>query len=129
MSRKKATLAAQYHRYTSHAGHGSSSIMSDRFVDFLAIDTIIPSKTKLLYVSNYLQENPLIFSPLFFLLLEFGVSFVVLNYICLSFMQIHAIFYFNYINYSGLLIFCCQNVATIGLTVDFDVKLNLLCSY
>ena len=45
-------------------------------------------------------------------LLELGVSFVVLNYICLSFMQIHAAFYFNYINHSGLLIFCCQNVAT-----------------
>ena len=41
----------------------------------------------------------------------FGVFFVVLNYIYLSFMQIHTIFYFNYINYSGLLIFCCQNVA------------------
>ena len=48
------------------------------------------------------------FCPLF----ELGVSFVILNYIYLSFMQIHAAFYFNYINYSGLLIFCCQNVAT-----------------
>lgn len=46
------------------------------------------------------------------LLFELGVPFVVLNFICLSFMQIHAIFYFNYINYSGLLIFRCQNVAT-----------------
>ena len=44
--------------------------------------------------------------------LELGVFFVVLNYICLGFMQIHALFYFNYIIYSGLLIFCCQNVAT-----------------
>ena len=44
--------------------------------------------------------------------LKLGVPFVVINCICLSFMQIHAIFYFNYINYSGLLIFCCQNVAT-----------------
>lgn len=44
--------------------------------------------------------------------LELGVSFVVINYICLSFIQIHAAFYFDYINYSGLLIFCCQNVAT-----------------
>ena len=43
---------------------------------------------------------------------KLGVSFAVLNYICLSFMQIHASFYFNYIIYSGLLIFCCQNVAT-----------------
>ena len=44
-----------------------------------------------------------------------GVSFAVLNYICLSFMQIHTVFYFNYINYSGLLIFCCQYVATLLL--------------
>ena len=48
----------------------------------------------------------------FTLLFELGVSFAVLNYIYLSFMQIHATFYFNYINYSCLLIFCCQNVAT-----------------
>lgn len=45
-------------------------------------------------------------------LLKLGVSFVVINYVCLSFIQIHAVFYFNYIIYSGLLIFCCQNVAT-----------------
>ena len=47
-----------------------------------------------------------------FNLFKLGVSFVVINYICLSFIQIHAAFYFDYINYSGLLIFCCQNVAT-----------------
>ena len=46
-------------------------------------------------------------------LLKLGVFFVVLNYICLSFMQIHAYFYINYIIYNGLLIFCCQNVATL----------------
>ena len=51
------------------------------------------------------------FNPLF----KLGVSFATLNYICLSFMRIHAAFYFNYINYSGLLIFCCQNVATMFL--------------
>ena len=45
-------------------------------------------------------------------LFKLGVFFVVLNCICLIFMRIHAIFYFNYIIYSGLLIFCCQNVAT-----------------
>ena len=50
--------------------------------------------------------------PALFFLFELGVSFVVINYICLSFIQIHAAFYFDYINYSGLLIFCCQNVAT-----------------
>ena len=49
--------------------------------------------------------------PAFCLLFELGVSFVILNYICLSFMQIHAYFYINYIIYYGLLIFCCQNVA------------------
>ncbi len=43
--------------------------------------------------------------------LELGVSFVILNCIYLSFMQIHACFYINYIIYYGLLIFCCQNVA------------------
>ena len=45
-------------------------------------------------------------------LLELGVSLVAINYICLSFVQIHAYFYINYIIYYGLLIFCCQNVAT-----------------
>ena len=51
-------------------------------------------------------------------LFKFGVFFFVLNYIYLSFMQIHACFYFNYIIYSGLLIFCCQNVATILCTTS-----------
>jgi len=37
-----------------------------------------------------------------------GVFFVVLNRICLSFTQIHAHFYINYIIYYGLQIFCCQ---------------------
>ncbi len=41
-----------------------------------------------------------------------GVFFVALNCICLSFVQIHALFYFNYIIYYGLLIFCCHFVAT-----------------
>lgn len=50
--------------------------------------------------------------PVIFKLLELGVSLVVINCICLSFMQIHTDFYFDYIIYSGLLIFCCQNVAT-----------------
>ena len=48
-----------------------------------------------------------------FVLFELGVSFIYLNCICLSLMQIHAVIYFNYINYSSLLIFCCQNVAEI----------------
>ncbi len=38
-----------------------------------------------------------------------GVFFVILNYICLSFMQIHTHFYINYIIYYGLLIFCCHS--------------------
>ena len=45
--------------------------------------------------------------------LELGVFFVVLNCICLSFMQIHAHFHINYIIYYGLLIFRCQNVAAL----------------
>ena len=50
--------------------------------------------------------------PAVFTLFELGVFFVVINFIYLSFMQIHAHFYINYIIYYGLLIFCCQNVAT-----------------
>ena len=53
-------------------------------------------------------------------LLELGVSFVALNYINLSLMQIHTVFYFNYIIYSGLLVFCCQNVATFLLYQSFQ---------
>ena len=48
--------------------------------------------------------------------LKLVVFFVALNCICLSFMQIHALFYFHYILYSGLLIFRCQNVATLTLS-------------
>ncbi len=47
-----------------------------------------------------------------FVLIKLGVSFAVLNYIRLSFVQIHNRFYIDYIIYSGLLIFCCQNVPT-----------------
>ena len=36
-----------------------------------------------------------------FRLFEFGVSLVIINCICLSFMQIHTDFYFDYIIYSG----------------------------
>ena len=46
------------------------------------------------------------------LLLKLGVFFIVINCICLSFMQIHTDFYSNYIIYFALLIFCCQDVAT-----------------
>lgn len=46
------------------------------------------------------------------LLFKLGVFPDIINYFCLSFMQIPAAFYFKYIIYSGLLIFCCQNVAT-----------------
>ena len=62
----------------------------------------------------------------FCLLFELGVFFVALNYICLSFMQIHAIFYFNYIIYSGLLIFCCQNVAKNVLNLYFPFWASFL---
>lgn len=51
---------------------------------------------------------------------KLGVFFVVLNCICLGFMQFHATFYFNYIIYSDLLIFRCQNVAAkISLSETF----------
>jgi len=49
------------------------------------------------------------FSSLF----ELGVFFFFLKYIYLSFTQIHVVFYFNYIIYFGLLIFCCHNVANL----------------
>lgn len=45
------------------------------------------------------------------LLFKLGVFFAILNCIYLSFIQIHVVFYFNYIIYSSLLIFRCQNVA------------------
>lgn len=44
---------------------------------------------------------------------KLGVPFIVIKYICLSFVQIHTIYYFNYITYSALLIFCCQYVAVL----------------
>ena len=46
-------------------------------------------------------------------LLELGLSTGVIKYICLVFMDFHAVFYFYYIYYFDLLIFCCQNVATV----------------
>lgn len=67
--------------------------------------------------------------PVFCLVLKLSVFFAILNYIYLSCVQIHAVFYFNYIIYYGLLIFRCQNVATIGLTADSDIRFNFLCSY
>lgn len=58
--------------------------------------------------------------------LKLGVPFVVSNYIYLSFVQIHALFYFNYIIYSGLLVFCCQYVAR--NLVTFQINQNgFLC--
>ncbi len=62
-------------------------------------------------------------------LFEFGVSLVVINYISLSFVQIHTIFYFNYIIYSGLLIFCCQNVATITSLLFRQLLSDILKSF
>lgn len=62
--------------------------------------------------------------PGFCPLLELGVPFVVLNYIYLSSMQMHTVFYFNYINYSGLLIFCCQSVAN-NIVINF-YKIHIL---
>ena len=45
-------------------------------------------------------------------LIELYVFSVAIKYFCLSFPQMHVHFYFNYITYSGLLIFYCQNIAT-----------------
>ena len=46
--------------------------------------------------------------------------FAVINCICLIFMQIGAHFYINYIIYYGLLIFCCQDVATLTYLYNED---------
>lgn len=62
--------------------------------------------------------------------LELGVFFVILNYIYLVFPPIHAVFYFNYIHYSGLLIFCCQNVATEvnRIALIYLINLQQICN-
>jgi hypothetical protein len=49
--------------------------------------------------------------PAIFFLLEFGSANLCTKLFCLSFDVNVPIFYFNYINYFGLLIFCCQIVA------------------
>ena len=65
--------------------------------------------------------------PGFYLLLELGVFFVVLNCICLSFVQIHARFYINYIIYYGLLIFCHKLVVAISGSPLSEVHTPLAC--
>ena len=45
-------------------------------------------------------------------LLKLGLSTRVIKHICLVLLSFYAVFYFYYIGYSDLLIFCCQNVAT-----------------
>ena len=72
-----------------------------------------PKNVKVLIIWRLLNTG----FPDFRHLFKLGVSFAVLNYICLVLMQIHAYFYFNYICYSGLLIFCCQNVAIFILSI------------
>ena len=74
-----------------------------RFFNSICTPPEHPDSPQNLYLWAFSQFSPL---------LKLGVFFVIINYIYLSFVQIHAILYFNYINYSGLLIFCCQNVAT-----------------
>ena len=64
----------------------------------------------------------------FFCIFKLGVSFAIINYICLSFIQIHAIFYFNYIIYSDLLIFCYQNAAN-TLLITLHKSSNHIPSY
>ena len=58
------------------------------------------------------RERPIFRLSGFCTSLKLGVFFIVINCICLSFMQIHTDFYSNYIIYFALLIFCCQDVAT-----------------
>lgn len=43
-----------------------------------------------------------------FSLLKLGVSLDIINYFCLSLIQIHTVFYFNYIIYFALLFFCLK---------------------
>lgn len=76
-----------------------------RFFNSICTPPEHPDSPQNLYLWAFSQFSPL---------LKLGVFFVVLNCICLSFMQIHAVLYFNYIIYSGLLIFCCQYVAAIS---------------
>jgi len=49
--------------------------------------------------------------PEIFLLFKLGKSKGVLKYICLSFVSFLPLFYFCYIYYFDLLIFCCRFVA------------------
>lgn len=65
-------------------------------------------RRKWMQLKNFLLSKNSLYT---LVLLELGVAFVILNHIYLSFIQIHATFYFNYTIYSGLLIFCRQNVA------------------
>ena len=50
-------------------------------------------------------------APVVFLLFKLGKLSFYLKLFCLSFIQNLPIFYFIYIFYFGLLIFCCQSVA------------------
>jgi len=65
-------------------------------------------------ICSFIRTAPEAYAALFFLRtasrfsFPLGVFFVVFNCICLSFTQIHAHFYINYIIYYGLQIFCCQ---------------------
>ncbi len=78
------------------------------------VSLIIPCYNEQATLPAFYQElqSVLQTSPYHYQLLFIGVFFVDINFICLVFIQIHACFYFNYIIYYGLLIFCCQNVAT-----------------
>ena len=78
-----------------------------------------PDSPQSLYLWAFSQFSPL---------LKLGKPFAVLNCIYLSFVQIHPCFYFKYINYSGLLIFCCQNVAN-TLLITLHKSSNHIPSY
>ena len=74
-------------------------------VHFYWILVSVSAKIKFCEIEKIVLQNQLISS------LELGVFFAIVNCICLSFMQVHTHFYFNYFIYFRLLIFCCQNVA------------------
>ena len=78
---------------------GNKKYLDKLYEYVLVSDSIMYDPEEGLYYRDAKYVNPISS-------LELGVSFVIINCIYLSFMQIHAYFYFNYIIYSGLLIFC-----------------------
>lgn len=67
--------------------------------------------------------------PGFYPLLELNVFFVFINCIYLISVQIHALFYFNQTIYSGLLIFCCQNIAINHLKLYNNMSAYIISNF